>query len=63
MEALEGVKLIVVHELDGSKELVTANVGDARVILVRGGQAIQLTVDHKVSRAIFSSVEVVSPWM
>ncbi|XP_024380638.1 probable protein phosphatase 2C 45 isoform X2 [Physcomitrium patens] len=32
---------------DGSKELVTANVGDARVILVRGGQAIQLTVDHK----------------
>lgn len=33
---------------DGSKELVTANVGDARVILVRGGQAIQLTVDHKV---------------
>lgn len=27
---------------------MAANVGDARVVLVRGGQAIQLTVDHKV---------------
>ena len=35
--------------LDGNKVLVTANVGDARVILVHGGQAIQLTFDHKVS--------------
>lgn len=31
---------------------MTANVGDARVVLVRGGQAVQLTVDHKVSYAI-----------
>jgi protein phosphatase 1L len=27
--------------------LVAANVGDARVVLCRGGQAVQLTVDHK----------------
>lgn len=38
---------VLISKPDGSKELVTANVGDARVILVRGGQAIQLTVDHK----------------
>lgn len=37
MEVLEGVKLIVVYELDGSKELVIVNVGDVRVILVCGG--------------------------
>jgi protein phosphatase 1L len=29
------------------KVLVAANVGDARVVLCRGGQAVQLTVDHK----------------
>jgi protein phosphatase 1L len=26
--------------------LLTANVGDARTVLVRGGQAVQLSVDH-----------------
>jgi serine/threonine protein phosphatase PrpC len=26
--------------------LVTANIGDARTVLVRGGQPIQLSVDH-----------------
>lgn len=31
----------------GQKILVAANVGDARVVLSRGGQAIQLTIDHK----------------
>lgn len=35
---------------------MTANVGDARVILVRGGQAIQLTVDHKVNVTDFQIV-------
>jgi serine/threonine protein phosphatase PrpC len=30
------------------KILVAANVGDARVVLSRGGQAVQLTFDHKV---------------
>ncbi|KAG0585039.1 hypothetical protein KC19_3G252900 [Ceratodon purpureus] len=38
---------VLIPKPDGSKVLVTANVGDARVILVRGGQAIQLTFDHK----------------
>ena len=36
--------------LDGKNVLVAANVGDARVVIVRGGQAIQLTVDHKVKQ-------------
>ncbi|XP_057860009.1 probable protein phosphatase 2C 11 [Cryptomeria japonica] len=39
---------IVLKTLQGSRDiLVAANVGDARVVLSRGGQAIQLTVDHK----------------
>lgn len=32
---------------DGRQQLVAANVGDARVMLSRGGQAIQLSFDHK----------------
>jgi serine/threonine protein phosphatase PrpC len=31
---------------DGKPKLLTANAGDARIILSRGGKAIQLTEDH-----------------
>eukprot|EP00244_Chara_vulgaris_P001816 TRINITY_DN1299_c0_g1_i1.p1 TRINITY_DN1299_c0_g1~~TRINITY_DN1299_c0_g1_i1.p1 ORF type:complete len:444 (-),score=73.03 TRINITY_DN1299_c0_g1_i1:409-1740(-) len=31
---------------DGQQKLVAANVGDARVVLARGAQALQLTIDH-----------------
>lgn len=30
----------------GKVQLLAANAGDARVILVRGGKAVQLTEDH-----------------
>lgn len=30
----------------GTSKLLTANSGDARILLVRGNQAIQLTEDH-----------------
>ena len=37
-----------VHETrDGSRTLVSANVGDSRAILSRQGQAVELTRDHK----------------
>ncbi|BBN16012.1 protein MpPP2C_N [Marchantia polymorpha subsp. ruderalis] len=32
---------------DGQQKIIAANVGDARVVLARGGNAIQLTFDHK----------------
>ncbi|XP_024516624.1 probable protein phosphatase 2C 45 isoform X1 [Selaginella moellendorffii] len=32
---------------DGTRVLVAANVGDARVVVSKGGKALQLTVDHK----------------
>eukprot|EP00899_Mesostigma_viride_P020457 jgi/Mesvir1/28412/Mv13854-RA.1 len=32
---------------DGAMHVVTANVGDSRVVLSRGGQALQLSFDHK----------------
>ncbi|KXZ50219.1 hypothetical protein GPECTOR_17g856 [Gonium pectorale] len=35
---------------DGATQLLTANVGDARVVLVRGGEAVQLTEDHVPDR-------------
>ncbi|KAH8953255.1 hypothetical protein BDL97_08G014700 [Sphagnum fallax] len=39
---------VVLLPRQGEKQvLVAANVGDARVVLCRGGQAVQLTVDHK----------------
>ncbi|EFN53124.1 hypothetical protein CHLNCDRAFT_137480 [Chlorella variabilis] len=38
------VALIYKHQ--GKSQLLVANSGDARVLLVRGGQAIQLTEDH-----------------
>jgi serine/threonine protein phosphatase PrpC len=34
---------------DGRQQLVAANVGDARIVLSRAGQAIQLSFDHKVN--------------
>ncbi len=34
----------------GGTQLLTANVGDARVLLSRGGRALQLTVDHVPDR-------------
>lgn len=39
----------VIHENieDGSRSIVTANVGDSRAILSRGRKAIDLTKDHK----------------
>ncbi|KAH9287983.1 hypothetical protein KI387_032100, partial [Taxus chinensis] len=40
---------VLLRTLQGSQDiLVAANVGDARVVISRGGQAIQLTIDHKV---------------
>lgn len=44
--------------------LVAANVGDSRVLLVRNGEAQQLTVDHTVSaRAAFAAFEVLGSWI
>jgi serine/threonine protein phosphatase PrpC len=37
-----------IQEVEGKKRLYTANCGDARVVLVRNGQAQRMTVDHKV---------------
>ena len=39
---------VVVHESeDGHRTLLSANVGDSRAILSRGGQSVNLTKDHK----------------
>jgi protein phosphatase PTC1 len=40
--------VISVNE-QGKRVLFTANVGDSRAILCRGGKAIRLTIDHKAS--------------
>ena len=34
----------------GKHALLTANVGDARIVLARGGEPLQLTVDHVPDR-------------
>lgn len=39
---------VVVHTAeDGSRTLLSANIGDSRAILSRGGKAVDLTRDHK----------------
>ena len=38
--------IVALYEEGGSKRLATANVGDARILLVRDGKALQLSVDH-----------------
>jgi hypothetical protein len=35
---------------DGTTQLLTSNVGDARILLIRGGKAIQLSEDHVPDR-------------
>jgi protein phosphatase 1L len=35
-----------VQAQDGTNRLLTANVGDSRVLLARSGEALQLTTDH-----------------
>ena len=40
-----GSTLALAAIVDGNK-LCTANVGDARVLLIRDGKAVQLSVDH-----------------
>ena len=35
---------------DGATKLLTANIGDARILLIRDGQAVQLSVDHVPDR-------------
>lgn len=37
---------ITLQDTTGATQLLTANVGDSRVLLVRDGQVIQLTEDH-----------------
>lgn len=37
----------VIHTQNGRRFLETANVGDSRAVLVRGGQAVRLSFDHK----------------
>jgi protein phosphatase 1L len=34
------------QEEDGTVKLLTANAGDSRVVISRGGEAVQLTTDH-----------------
>lgn len=38
--------VIMYPDSSGKYKLLSANVGDARIILVRGGKAVQLTEDH-----------------
>ena len=38
--------IVALHEEGGATRLSTANVGDARILLIRDGKAVQLSVDH-----------------
>ena len=46
---------------NGTSKLLTANSGDARILLVRGGQAIQLTEDHVPGERAGCSYKTVAP--
>lgn len=41
--------VFVRKEKDGRRVAYAANAGDARIVLVKGGQAVRLTYDHKAS--------------
>eukprot|EP00546_Thalassionema_frauenfeldii_P004393 CAMPEP_0178913308 /NCGR_PEP_ID=MMETSP0786-20121207/10767_1 /TAXON_ID=186022 /ORGANISM="Thalassionema frauenfeldii, Strain CCMP 1798" /LENGTH=442 /DNA_ID=CAMNT_0020586029 /DNA_START=101 /DNA_END=1426 /DNA_ORIENTATION=+ len=41
------VTVTIHEEKDGSRTLLSANVGDSRAVLCRGGTALDLTKDHK----------------
>lgn len=53
LQIYSGCTVVVcfVQVLDHGRVLHTANVGDARAVLCRGGKAIRLTYDHKGSDA------------
>lgn len=40
------VNTLLINAPDGSTQLLTSNVGDARIYLIRNGQAICLTEEH-----------------
>jgi serine/threonine protein phosphatase PrpC len=40
------VNVLLYKGADGSTTLLTSNVGDARILLVRGGQALELSEEH-----------------
>lgn len=52
----------VVALLDGNRKLVVANCGDSRAVLSRGGQAVPLTDDHKVSPVTAHVIILLSKW-
>jgi len=41
------ISVLIREEEEGVKRLYSANVGDARTVLCRGGQAMRITRDHK----------------
>lgn len=40
---------VLVTEVEGKRLAFAANVGDARIVLVKGGKGVRLTYDHKAS--------------
>jgi protein phosphatase 1K len=41
-----GVNVLLYKAADGSTTLLTSNVGDARILLIRDGKALELTEEH-----------------